>query len=477
MLFKTLHIISGFILIVFLFFTISAKAVGKDRMKIDLSQVKDSFIVSSIYIVGNFKTKPSIINNELLFQQYSTIQKNQLDDLVEQSKQNLENTSLFNYVYISYWFEKPEEVILEIKVEERWYSWFLPLFEVADRNFSAFLNDADLNRINYGVFFKQENFRGLNEVLKLKIRTGYVQEIDLLYQSAEYNNKIGWGSTLSYNAMNEISYQIYNNEATYISTGNAFLAQEYSTDIFLHYRHNFHHRHKLYLGYNHYRVQDTIAVLNPDYLKNGKSTLSYLSLDYQYKFDRRDSKYYPLKGTMWKAELTQYGLGILQSEIQNTSLELEFSQHGNLANKFYYAYKFNALANSNKNNPYVISNGYGWDDFIDGYEYNVIECDNYAFSKQKILYELIPTTTKQLKFIHLSQFSKLHYALYLKTYFNYGYVYKKHPNSTNSLTNNHLYSCGLGLDLVTYYDKVISLNYSINKAGQGGFYIHLNVTL
>ncbi len=446
-------------------------------MKIDLSEVKDSFIVSSIYIVGNFKTKPRIIKNELLFQQYSTIKKDQLEKLVDLSKQNLEKTSLFNFVYITYWFENPEEIIFEIKVEERWYSWVLPLFEVADRNFSAFLNDGDWNRLNYGMFFKQDNFRGLNETLKLKIRTGYIQEVELLYQSASYNNKIGWGSSVSYNTMNEISYQIYNNEATYISIGSAFLAQEYSSDIYLHFRHNYNHHHKVYLGYDHYQVQDTIAVLNPNYLNNGKSTLSYLSLEYQYKFDKRDSKYYPLKGTLCKAELTQYGLGIVQSDLQNTSLELEISQYGKLSNKFFYSYKFNGLTNSNKNNPYVISSGYGWDDFIDGYEYNVIECDDYAFSRQKVIFELIPNQTKQLNFISLSQFSKLHYALYLKTYFNYGYVYKKYPNSTNSLSNNYLYSYGLGLDLVTYYDKVVSLNYSINKAGVRGFYIHLNVNL
>ncbi len=458
-------------------FSISQKALAirDNSMKIDFSQVNDTFIVSNIYISGNFKTKPKIIYNELLFKQFDKISKSDIDELIAVSKQNLEKSSLFNYVYITYWFESPKEVTIEIKVEERWYSWVLPLFELADRNFSAFLENGDWSRMNYGIYFKQENFRGLNETLKLKIRTGYIQEVDLLYQSAVYNNKVGWGANLSYNTMDQICYEISNNEAIYTKSNNIFLAQNFATDAFLHYRHNFYNSHNLYLGFNRYQINDTISVLNPNYLPNGSTDFSYLSLTYKYKFDKRDSKSYPLKGTCIQAELCQSGLGMLQSAVNNLALDVKFNQYGKFYDRFYYGFNFIGLLNSNSHNPYILSNGYGFNDFIDGYEYNVLECDNYAFTKQKFIFELVPTHTKNLNFIPLSQFSKIHYAVYIKTFFNHGFVYKETPDTSNYLSNSYLYSYGLGIDLVTYYDRTISVNYAINKAGVGGFYIHLNI--
>jgi hypothetical protein len=42
----------------------------------------------------------------------------------------------------------------------------------------------------------------------------------------------------------------------------------------------------------------------------------------------------------------------------------------------------------------------------------------------------------------------------------------------NSLPGEFLYSGGIGIDLVTYYDKIIKINYSFNKFGEGGFFLH-----
>ncbi len=470
------HISYGvFILIIGLLTNL--KSYSSNTISSDLSEIKDTVLVNTIIISGNKKTRSRIIQNELLFKKGDRIAKCDFYQLIGKSRQNLLNTSLFNFVYIKYIFTNSEIVDFEVKVDERWYTWLLPIFEQADRNFSSFLKSADWSRINYGIYLKQENFRGLNEILKLKLRIGYLNEAEILFSSAPKNHKLRWGTSFNYAAQNQVSYAITNNEAIYFKTGNSFIEQQLASEMFLHYRHGFYNRHKLTLSYKSFNIKDTLANLNPDYLANSSNFMDYISLEYKYNHDLRDSKTYPLKGNMFEGSIARNGLGILNSEVQNFTLKLMFQQYCALRKRLYYAFIFGGLANSNKKNPFVISNGLGYREFLNGYEYNVIESDNYAYLKNKVLFELIPTKTTNINFINLNQFSKLHYAVYLKAFFDTGYVHKENPHTSNSLSNSMLYSYGIGLDLVTYYDKVLSINYAMNKTGYKGLYIHLNLTM
>ncbi len=455
----------------------SLKSYSSSLPTSDLSEINDTIIVNTIKVSGDKKTRSRIIRNELLFKKGDKIAKSDFYELIGKSRQNLLKTSLFNFVYIEYTFSNNDTVDFVVKVEERWYTWFLPLFEHADRNFSSFLKNGDWSRMNYGIYLKQENFRGMNEILKIKLRIGYLNEAEVLFTTAPRNYKLGWGTSFNYAAQNQVSFAISDNEAVYFKTSNSFIEQQVASDIFLHYRHGFFNKHKLTLSYNSYNIKDTLASLNPNYLASGSNFLNYFSLQYKYNLDLRDSKTYPLKGNMFEGSIEKNGLGLLNNEIQNFSLKLKYQQYGQIKKRLYFGFNFGAVANSNNNNPFVISNGLGYKEFLNGYEYNVIESDNYGYLKNKILFELIPTKTANINFINLNQFSKLHYALYIKPFFDSGYVHKNKPDSSNSLSNSFLYSYGIGLDIVTYYDKVLSINYAINKSGLKGLYIHLNLPM
>ena len=57
--------------------------------------------------------------------------------------------------------------------------WPYPILEVSERNFNTWWQDfkssdyKDFSRLNYGVFVNIENFRGLNELLMIKLRRGF----------------------------------------------------------------------------------------------------------------------------------------------------------------------------------------------------------------------------------------------------------------------------------------------------------------
>ena len=81
--------------------------------------------------------------------------------------------------------------------------------------------------------------------------------------------------------------------------------------------------------------------------------------------------------------------------------------------------------------------------------------------------------THRIKWIKNEKFGKLFYALYANLFFDAGYAHDTQSYSTNPLGNQLLWSTGLGVDFVTFYDIVIRLEYSINKQKETGLYVGL----
>src|SRR5688500_624063 len=93
----------------------------------------DYFIVNNVLVLGNKVTKRFIIMRELSFSENDTIRYTQLDEKLKTSKQNLLNTSLFNFVTIDTFDTRANRANIIITVKERWYTWPVPIFELADR--------------------------------------------------------------------------------------------------------------------------------------------------------------------------------------------------------------------------------------------------------------------------------------------------------------------------------------------------------
>ena len=76
----------------------------------------------------------------------------------------------------------------------------------------------------------------------------------------------------------------------------------------------------------------------------------------------------------------------------------------------------------------------------------------------------------------LRYFRRIPFAVYLKTYFDMGYArnydfYEVEGQNTR-LSNKFLYGTGVGLDIVTFYDLVLRLEYSINAERETGFFFN-----
>ncbi|MBK5271542.1 MAG: hypothetical protein JJE22_11075 [Bacteroidia bacterium] len=112
--------------------------------------------------------------------------------------------------------------------------------------------------------------------------------------------------------------------------------------------------------------------------------------------------------------------------------------------------------------------GYG-DAFIQGYEYYVIDGSAGGYFKATLTRELfnfnIRIPVKEGK-------DPLHIPIRIfgKIYSNTGYVYNPEPGD-NFLSNKMLYSGGVGIDILTFYDFTMKFEWSFNQLGQNGLFL------
>ncbi len=102
---------------------------------------------------------------------------------------------------------------------------------------------------------------------------------------------------------------------------------------------------------------------------------------------------------------------------------------------------------------------------------SVIDGTHWGLIQTNIKYEIIKPKSITLPLIQNKKFNKTFIALYGNAFVDAGYVYGEDFAENNSLVNQYIYSFGLGLDLVTYYDKVMRVEGSLNAEGQFGVYV------
>lgn len=431
-------------------------------------------VINKIILTGNKVTRPQVVMRELLFKEKDTVSENALGEILEQSRKNLLNTSLFNFVTVYTDTLPDKKVNITIDMAERWYIWPMPFFELKDRNFNVWWKDKDFSKADYGLYMAWENFRGRKETLKFLIRLGYDETYGMSYK-IPYINKaktLGLGITGGFGGNHEVPYMTEDSKQLFYKDEEKYIQQNIFGTLGITLRKGYYVLHTFQLNYNDYKFSDTLLSLNSEFAP--RTHLQYFTFYYQFKCDHRDNKPYPLNGYYLDVELSKSGFGILKDvTIHNDFIHTSARKFWKLRNRWYYACGINAKAVAQTYQPYFLqrSLGYG-NDFVRSYEYYVIDGQVFGLFKSNIKFELLPTKVKTFKFIPAKKFNKLYYAFYLNGIFDVAYVFDwgKVPNS--SMKNQTLYGTGLGLDFVTYYDKVLRIEWTVNHMGENGIFLH-----
>ncbi|MBI3512427.1 MAG: hypothetical protein HY064_17340 [Bacteroidetes bacterium] len=443
------------------------------------------YVISALNFSGNKKTKQFVLEREMTFHAGDTIRGYELQQRAERSRQNLLNTSLFNFVNIYYACSRDTSAVpchsmnITVNVKERWYFWPAPIFDVYEQNVNTWYRDGhNLDRASYGFFLWKYNFRGRKESVALICRFGYSKQFGGQYAIPYLNKKGTLGVTLTgtYTRNHEVAYETRNNNFVYYKDKENYLRTETAGSVLFAYRKGLYVRQTLETKYTLLSVRDTVLDLQPDFFVGGKSRMEYFSLSYHCVRDVRDIKAYPLKGNYEEIEFTKHGMGILPDEKLNLFLIAgSVRWYGELFHRVYGAAMIRGRWLPGVVPPYYHQRAMGFGPFIRGYEYYVIDGQSFGLAKMSVRYELLKPHIYRFDFLPIEKFNTFHLAVYPGIYCDAGYVFDhvSVQSDHNFLGNTLLLGYGAGIDLVTYYDIAIRLEYTFNRLGENGFFLHM----
>ena len=434
--------------------------------------------IDTIVIDGNRRTKPQVILREITFAAGDTIAFDELMEKMEVSRNHLMNIGLFNEVILNIKSWEEESIVVSVSVKERWYTFPVPALDLYDRNLNVWLVDhnASLNYLQFGLRFYQQNMRGRDEDLKLVALFGYSQLYQIQYFIPYINKKqnIGLKFTASFGRTRNLTYGFYNNKDLIYENVEAFQKTNFYTLADVIYKPAFNYRYIFSLSYNDNQVEDTIAELNPDYFLNGATRQQYFTARAIFVRDFKDIASYPLTGNYLELSMTKIGFGWFDN-VNIFSVTGVFDQYFHLGKKWYASTQNKLKVSFPGVQPYNLERGLGYsNDYVHGYEYYVIDGQSFGFTRWDIKNEIFKIKIKTPPKNPFLKGAKIPFSLYGRAFVSAGYVKDDYYYENNPLNNSFLAGGGLGLDLTLIYDTTIRVEYSINKLGETGFFLHMN---
>lgn len=484
-----------FLIILFTLIAMTSRSQNQDgAVHLPDSISYDRIIIKSFEITGNKLTKDWIIVRELDFKIGDTLSTQQagksfdfkmkrfapgdsseLSLRMKYSRENIINADLFLTVNLTISQIDGNEYKLLIDVTERHYWWIFPVVKLNAPNFNEWLRDPKIEDVSMGLFFSHNNLFGTSHQTSL---VGYVGKS----YAAAWGYRIPWigqgrktGLTfgLGYQNLYTVEYASVENKRQMLYKSNSL--QTANLLVTFNMRPSLYNYGTLKLTGEWVKVSDSLYSLDSNYLAEGKKTNTYLTLYADYAYDSRNSKTYPLMGSYMRGFVNKIGLGILSKDVDYFLYGIDFHFYQKLSPKWYVAEMFKLENNAGQNMPYHYQvNMMYKKDFIRGYDLYTLKGDQMYYFRSNIKYQLVkPSIKKAKEGQEKNKFKNLQYAFYLNAFADAGYVVNKFTE-VNPLNNKMLYSWGLGLDFVTYYDMVFRFEYAFTYnsfESINGFYI------
>lgn len=437
-----------------------------------LQLLSQEVTVRNITIAGNKKTKSYIVARELALQKNQSYTLPEILDGMELSRQNLMNTALFLETNVCFTNWNNDSLDLLIDVKERWYYLLFPYLKPADRNWNVWLNDYNLDpdRVNYGLKFHGKNITGRNDRLNAWLINGFTQRMALNYYNPFSDNSLqrGWGFDVWYSRNREMNYATLGNKQKFFKDPNNFVRKQFYAGGLFSIRKGSINRHYLRFGVQSESISDTIFALNKQYLPDGRKSVHYPEFRYTFHHFQLNYIPYPTKGHSYELELLRKGMG---GAVDVTQLMFRASRYWELPGKTFFGMAMESHLRVPFDQPFfnTIMLGYN-DSYLRGLEYYVVDGVAGGFVRNTIGKEILNFKVKT------GLRSKTHgyvpFRIYMKGYGDAGYVYRKNITSDNRLNNKLLYTGGIGIDVVSFYDVVLRFEYSFNQLTEKGLFVH-----
>jgi outer membrane protein assembly factor BamA len=426
--------------------------------------------VGTILFAGNEVTKEVVLRAELDFREGDTLNVATLAARLESNRLRLFNLRLFHNV-IQQTVCRDGEITVLFAVQERWYTFPIPTLSFAERNFNAWLDRTDRwRRVNYGLYVVRRNFRGRNEEIRANVQLGFNRRYELFYEAPGYGprRRIGLGFGLSYSRPRALDYATLRDRlVTFRPEEGAPLVRQFGS-IGLRWRQSVQRFSAFDVAYYKERVADSIIELNPVYFLDG-TRREFLEFRLTSTLNQRNTFAYPLTGRFAQIALS-HRVFLTPSTPDITTLVARYSQYFALGGNFYYNFGLQGQARITQRIGYADNRALGYDAHVRGYDAYVVDGRHYALARQGVSYRLLDAGKIKLQGIANPKINSLPLVVYLNTFTDAGYVIARTSIPNNSLPNQLIASAGVGLHFVTYYDRVLTIEYTRNARGQGGFF-------
>ena len=451
-----------------------------------LSAEVDSFTVKHIFIEGNKITKDRIILRELSFDPGDKIPREGLPEMLEQERNRIFNTNLFTLVTLQLNPLQGDSVALFITVNEELYILPIPIFEIADRNFTVWWanQNRSFKRLNYGLDLQLRNFRGRREKIKTKVKLGFTKSINLDYE-IPYINKAqtnGLRFRGKYSENRAIAINTVDNIQEFWPPDSIpkdqVLWKQYYAGVTFTRRKNFFLTHFATLAFNQDVVGDSVIKFNPNYLSTQGTRQRYVVFEYEVTYDRRDIQSFPLKGNYLSVKLEKKGLGVFR-DTDITEIRTRLGKFVPLGGSFYWSSALNTKVTFTPSAlPYIESRALGFSQFyVRGFDRLVMEGEHAILNRNNVRFKLLDTNIDFGKFMPIKQFNKIPFRIYPKLFVDWGKSWNSLATPENGdLYNRTLSSIGIGVDMMTAYGRVLRIEYAIHTiptldAGLRGVFI------
>ena len=430
------------------------------------------FTIKEISIEGNRHTKRATILRELSFTEGSSYSLPELVRKFAQAKKQLLNTALFHEVTVSLKSMDGYDANIKIEVKERWYIFPFPFVKTVDRSFGEWVREQnmDWNRVNYGIRIRHFNATGRNDKLSLYFMNGYTKQLALEYKGLWLDKKQQWTSSLglALGKNKQLDYITTDNKRQFFKSDQTFVHSFFNSYLEFSYRRAIKTRHTFGVSYQTLSVPDTILKINPSFSPDQKTTVRYPELYYTLTHFNVDYIPYPTKGYTAEISLRKRGLG---DDMNLWQLTAKGSGLWQLSDKYFFNLRVAGGLKVPFKQPYINQQFLGFNDmYVQGYEYYVINGVGGGYTKAIFSREVV-NTNFHIPSGKIKKLNHIPFRLYAKVYGNAGYVYDPEPGN-KLLSNRMLYSAGVGIDVITFYDFIVRFEWSFNQLGQNDIYLH-----
>jgi len=432
--------------------------------------------VNRIFIVGNRITRDQIVLRELTLKTGDLIYSHDLPGVLEVDRKKLINTRLFNTVDIRTLELQPDRIDLLIDLNERWYTFPSPIFELSDRNFNEWWQNYnhDFSRVNYGLRLYQYNMRGRNETLRFIAQFGYTRRFGISYRVPYVDKKQRHGLQFDfdYTETKNLAYQTEDHKLVYKESDDMLRVARFGGITYT-YRPSFYESHSFSVGYRSVTIDDSVRFWNPRYFDSESLSQQYGTMSYQFTSDHRDYVGYPLRGYYLNAIATKTGI-YPSDDVEKLEATATFAAFFDFSKNFYLSNNTVGYWSTPDDVPYYNFGALGYQkQIVRGYEIYVIEGPQYILNKTTFKKRIF-ARTYHWGDMPISQFRHVPLSIYFKVYGDLGYVNNYPDYAVNGrLTNKVLTGIGAGFDIVGSYDAVLRFEYTLNGEKEHGFFFHL----